>query len=351
LVIDDTMATPDQEREHNLSAAELIARAEAEGLALHASLSALPKSEQAPEWITVFPKGGAIATRDGRSYQIDSASLIAAFTGDGIDIPVDVNHATDAAGIFGGRADAMGWIAELRASKGGGVEARVEWLEEGEALIKSRKYRYTSPTFYHDKSGRATRLKAVALVTAPALANQTALAAARARSTSKTETSMNQIAEALGLQAGASEAECLSSLTALRAGLVPKADHEQALAQLSAATTEVAALKAASREAKVGVLIEAALTAKKILPAEKEHYMALCSTDEGLEQVSKLFAAKVPVLEGSGLDRKAQLGAGKVDATDGVALGAAASAYMAEQAAKGITISATEAVQHLTGAN
>ena len=160
---------------------------------------------------------------------------------------------------------------------------------------------------------------------------------------------MKTIAEALGLQEGASEAECLSALSALRSGVVPRADHEQVAAQLAAASNELAELRASTRQAKVDGVIEAALAAKKILPAEREDYLALCSSDEGLATVEKLLGSKPALLSGSGLGSKGQPDAGKIDASDPVKLGAAASAYMVEQAGKGVIISAADAVAHLIG--
>jgi len=130
-----------------------------------------------PVWITIFPKLGMISTRDGRSFQVDAGRLIRTFQEDGIAVPIDINHQTDTAMATGGRCDAIGWIEQLRVNAGK-LEARVEWLDEGKTLINERRYRYTSPSFYHSPDRLATRLKAVALVTAPALANQIALASA-----------------------------------------------------------------------------------------------------------------------------------------------------------------------------
>ena len=334
-----------------MTVSEAIAAAQRDGVALHALASALPKDAAAnpPEWITVFPAGGAILTRDGRRYEIDAAALMAAYAGDGIEIPVDIDHSVDA-GLFGGRPIIGGWIAELRATKNGGLEAKVDWLGDGRDRIAARTHRYTSPSFYHTKEGRATRLKAVSLVPAPALANQPALAAAsQTANEPATETGMDKIAQALGLAGTPDETALLAALNAKLAGLAPKAELDAANASLAAATTELATLKAETRKVKVDGVIEAALAAKKILPAEREDYLALCATDEGLATVEKLLGAKTPVLGGSGLGEKPQPGQGKVDASDPAKLGAAASAYMAEQAAKGITVSAAEAVAHLTG--
>ena len=307
-----------------------------------------------PEWITLFPKGGQIATRDGRVYDIDVRGLMSSFNADALEIPVDINHSTDV-GMFGsGRSDAVGWVTELRITPAGGLEGRVDWLAEGKAILAARSYRYTSPSFYRDQLGKATRLKAVALVTAPALARQPALASATPISQTTETVSMDKIAEALGLKVGAGEAECLSALSALRTGMVAKSEHEQVTAQLAAATTQLSAassqletLNAATRTARVDGLIEAALSAKKIIPAEKDAYVALCATDDGLTTVEKLMANKTALLAASGLDERRQPGEA-LDLSDGVKLGAAAQRYMSEQASKGITISAADAVDHLT---
>lgn len=333
------------------STAHIIALADEQGLVLHAALAGIPKSTdgQAPEWITIFPATGKIETRDKRSYEIDPQALMAAFGKDGLDIPIDINHSTDTAAFTGSRSDAVGWVSALRLAADGALEGKADWLETGKALLASRAYRYLSPSFYADKSGKALLLRAVALVTAPALARQSALASIKPDTIKPEDYPMKSIAEALGLQAGAAESECLSALTTLQNGTVPKSAHDDVTAQLASLSTENAALKGEQRKARIDAVIEAALSARKIVPAEKEHYVSLCATDAGLASVEKLFAAKTALLSASGLDdRKAPQGAGL--ATDAVKLGAAAQAHMAEQAAKGITVSATDAVNHVMGA-
>ncbi|MBX3545582.1 phage protease [Chelatococcus sp.] len=279
-----------------------ILAADDEGLAFHALAAALPKDAggEAPEWITVFPTLGPIETRDGRTYHIAASALLSAFQADGIELPIDVNHATDTATLSGGRSDAVGWVTDLR-EREGRLEARVEWLDEGKELLAARKYRYVSPSFFRDNERRATRLKAVALVTSPALAGQPALAGARAPK----EPAMKSIATTLGLAEDANEAACLSSLTARLADSIPRNVHEATLTQLNTVSTELAELKAADRKGKVDGIIEAALAAKKITPAEKDSFVELCATDAGLATVEKLLAARTPVLTPSSLDKKA----------------------------------------------
>ena len=153
---------------------------------------------------------------------------------------------------------------------------------------------------------------------------------------------MKTIAVALGLAEDANEASCLASLNTRLQTSVAKDVHDATLAQLQATSTELTTLKAAGREKRVTDLIEGALTAKKILPAEKEHFTALCSTDAGIETVEKLFAAKTPVLTGSDLDQR-QAGDGQGE-QDPVKLAAAAAVYQKKMADAGMVIAFSDAV-------
>ncbi|MBG0802846.1 hypothetical protein IYW40_15370 [Methylocystis sp. H4A] len=273
--------------------------------AIHALAAALPVGDAPPEWIAIFPQVGRIDTRDGRTYDVDAAALIARFKADGVAVPIDVNHSTHHAARTGARADAVGWINELRV-EGGALQGKVEWLAEGKSLLAAKSYRFISPDFFHTSEGVTTWLRSVALVTAPALGGQKALAAA-----SSQESKMEKLAAALGVTAGANEA---ALLTALNAGFVPKAVHDEAVSKLSASETKLKDIEDANRKAHVDALIESALKDKKILPAEKDHYAQLCATDSGYESVKALLAAKSPALTKSGLGEKKEPGDGAMPA-------------------------------------
>lgn len=296
-----------------------------------------------PEWIKISPKG-AVDTRDGRKFSFPVEELVARFSADKVDIPIDLDHAT--AGFS--QAGAIGWVKALEAREDG-LYGRVDWLDEGVAALKSRSRRYISPSFRHTKAGKAVWLHSVALVAAPAL-SMPALAHASPETdevTNPEELPMNAIAEALGLKADASEAACLSAITSLTADKVDKAVHDEALANLKAASDELAALKSAAREETVDTLLESALSAKKITPAQRDSYAALCATDEGLEQVKALLEVTQAGLAVSDLDNKKA--AESDDDVDASSLSARASAYQAEQAGKGITIDIATAVNHVKG--
>ena len=267
-----------------------------EFVALHALASALPGDGQAPEWVTIFPKSGAIQTRDDRRFTIDAEALISRFRADGVDLPVDINHATHHASLSGIRADAVGWIVDLRIEDGA-LQGKIDWLDEGRSLLQARAYKFVSPDFFHTADRKATWLRSIALVTAPAIGNQQALAAA----SSMEPHCMKNLAAALGVVSDASEDALVA---ALAAGFVDKKVHDETLSQLAAATTELAQIKATERQGRIDALLEAALKEKKMLPAERDHYANLCATDAGFETVKALLAARGAALPASGLDKK-----------------------------------------------
>lgn len=310
--------------------ASLTEHAEANGVALFAMTNPLPKDGSAPEWVTVFPRVGQVATRDGRAFTVSAATLMTAFRDDGIAIPVDVNHSTDAAMLFGSPAPAVGWGTEMREHEGG-LQLKVDWLYEGKALLKSRQYLYTSPSFFQNE-GDATRVKALALVTAPALGRQPALA----RAGGMAGRQLASLASALGLGEAASEAECLAAVTTLRAHATSTADYGAMAERLAAMQTE-------QHRTAVETTLTEALKAFKITPAERDHYASLCATPAGLTQIKQLFAKKVPVLRQSGLDGRTPPD-GDLSGETPLTLAARATRYREQQERSGIALSQAEAI-------
>ena len=68
-----------------------------------------------------------------------------------VDGVIDLDHAT----VYTGTGEAYGWIKELF-FKGDELWAKIEWLEAGLELIKSRKYKYISPVFLPNTIERLT---------------------------------------------------------------------------------------------------------------------------------------------------------------------------------------------------
>ncbi len=297
-----------------------------------------------PSEIKIAP-AGEVRTRDGRTYSFDPAVLAARFAADGIDIPLDLDHATSRRAALGERADAVGWIKALAARPDGLYATRIDWLAEGQAVLAARTHRYVSPTFHHTETGAATWMHSVALVTAPALAMP---AVADASGAIEESTVPKAIALALGLAETADDAACLSAIAALGAAKVDKAVHEQALATLAAVSTELDTIKAVGRKVRVETLIGDALKAKKIVPAQRSAFEAMCATDEGVAQVEAMLLVTPAGLAASGLDhREVPDDAG--DAETPVALAGRAIAYRARLAAEGVQISAADAVIAVKG--
>lgn len=274
-----------------------------------ASAAAEP-SAAPPEWVKIAPSG-EVTTRDGRHFSFDPQALVARFQAEAVDLPVDFNHGIIRAAGSGQRTDAIGWIKELQA-RADGLYARVDWLPPAVEALAARTHRYVSPTFTHTPAGAAVWIHSVSLVSAPALA-MPALAAADP-SHHPEQIMPKAIAQALGLAETADEAACLSAITTLTtgaAGKVDKAVHDQALANLAAANDKLAAAEAklverelADHQAKVDAVLDTALKDKKIVPAQREKYAALCATADGLAHVTALLAATPAGLQPSSLDSK-----------------------------------------------
>lgn len=255
--------------------------------------------QSGPGWIKVAPRGKFTA-RDGRVFDVDPELLAARFVQDGVDLPVDIDHATVKKAMFGEAAPAVGWISKLEA-RADGLYGKVEWLDEGLRVLSARTHRYVSPTLKHDEHGKAYWLHSAALVAAPA-ASMPAVASADL-STYQEPNMLKAIAAALGLSEDASEASCLAAVTNLKTRIDP-AVHQAALDQVKTLSTELETRTKADHQAKVDLLIEDALKAKKIVPAQRDHYAALCASPEGLAQVTALFATMTATLSASGLDEK-----------------------------------------------
>ena len=272
-----------------------------------------------PEWIKVTPRGQA-PTRDGRNYGFDPEVLTARFTSDAVDIAVDTNHGLALRGARGEDVEPIGYAAELQA-RSDGTWARINWLDPEAAAAVVRKHRYVSPTFFPDANGQAVWLHSISLVSTPAL-SMPALAFAQGPAME----TLGAVAQALGLPVTAEAPAYLSAIEGL-----------------ASAHARLAALEAANHQSAVASLMEGALRARKIVPAERDEYVALCSTAEGFAQVQRLFDRKVPFLQPSGLDSRTEPSAGDAGETPQM-LAARATRYREEQSRAGATLSQSEAI-------
>lgn len=309
------------------------------------TLSAEAAAADAPALVKLAPRG-KVRTRDDRAFDFSPETLVARFDKDGIEVPVDLEHSLSA--FMGDKSKgAIGWISKL-VSKPDGLYGEVSWLDAGKAALKARTHRYISPTFRHDEFGVATWLHSVALVAAPALPMPALAHVSPLITTEEPKmTKLARLAAKLGLNEDASEDAMIAALEAQLETRVEKATHDEAVASLAARTTELNQLKADARAEKVKSVIEDALKAKKIVPAQREHYEKLCATDEGLDSITALFAATTPVLPGSSLDNRDLPETSDHAEISPTKLAAEAQAYQGEMKAKGIDVPIDQAVDHV----
>ena len=164
---------------------------------------------------------GPIVAKDGRRWLLDNPQAVVAATLQALgqtQMMGDYDHQLVFAAVpgVGGRAPASGWVKELHA-EADGVWATVDWTAEAERQLRAKEYRYISPYFSHEAaSGRITRIINFALVNNPAITELPAVASALEADPNPQGPSMKfteQLAQALGLQATATEAQILEAVT------------------------------------------------------------------------------------------------------------------------------------------
>jgi phage I-like protein len=271
-----------------------------------------------PERIQLLPAGNQIIGRDGRKWLNDRPdNLLAAFSADGRDLPIDWEHASEIKAPNGEQAPAAGWIKALELQNGE-LWARVEWTPSAVGHIRNREYRYISPVFVYEKETRR-----INRITSAGLTNQPNLfVAALNQETKKTKEEIMELAQllaALGLPATATFAEALNRIgainqehaTALNRAenppldkFVPRADYDKALERATNAETSLKKKEDDALETAINTEIDAALKAGKITPATADYHKAQCRTEGGLERF-KVFAAAAPVVgENTDLDNQ-----------------------------------------------
>lgn len=296
-----------------------------------------------PEWIQLSPRG-QVTARDGRVFSFDPEKLVAAHVAGGIDLPIDFDHETEMA-MYSGTKPARGWIVEMQA-RPEGLFGRVDWLPDAVQALAARQYRYISPTFWREEDGITARLmKSAALVTSPALG----MPAVASASNEDHHMTLAELLAKLGLVATATAAEADTAIARLSSPdpqkFVPMEQHEATVTALTAAQAEIQVGKDAAHLARCTALVEDAVKAGKVAPAAKDHFLSLAKANfDG----AKAAIDVMPVLLKAGEKHHGQAD-DAIDTSDAAKLGAKARAYMDEQAAKGITVTAAAAVAHIQG--
>lgn len=227
-----------------------------------------------PEWVMLVP-AGVFSGRDGRGpYRLDDKAVLEAFARGGIDLPIDYDHQTLEADAKAGPVPAAGWIKALEA-RDGALWGRVEWTPKAAELITQKEYRFLSPVFRHDKTGRVLALEGAGLTHYPNLDLEPVAHA-------KGDTmDIKPLAEALGaapdadLEALVAHAKSLKEAASRQpdpAEWVPMSQHKAVADALAKLQTEISAEKAEAA-------VRAAMSAGKLAPAMKDWALSYASKD------------------------------------------------------------------------
>ncbi len=288
-------------------------------------------SPQLPDWVELIP-AGRVQGRDGREWKnSDPAAIIASFLDSGVDLPIDLEHATELKAPKGEPAPAAGWIKALE-NRDGSVWGRVEWNAAGQDLVGSKAYRYLSPVILYDrKSGEIAGLTSAGLTNRPNLhlsaLNQQGESSPQGQDPEENSMDEKALLAAMGLPETATLAEAVNAIGKMKADLatannsmaafadlakfVPRGDYDAVVARATNAETVLADQKKIALETAINSEIELALKAGKIIPATVEYHKAQCRQEGGLERF-KAYVAAVPAMGApSGLDGKDPEDAGK----------------------------------------
>lgn len=257
--------------------------------------------------IQLLPDGAFRAgDGSGRPAEVDAwhidaniaRALLARLAARPKDLLIDYEHQTLLKEKNGQPAPAAGWQSpvDIVYRPGAGIFAvNPKWTERAASLIAADEYRYISPVISYDTTnGAVLDIRMFALTNDPGITEmaQVALTALSASHDFLTEEephvneTLKKLLAQLGLSDKASEAEALGAVAALSAkageavGLAEKVAALSAqapdpakyvpVATMQALQIEVAALTASINADKVDKIVEAALTAGKLLPAQKE---------------------------------------------------------------------------------
>ncbi|WP_028319339.1 phage protease [Desulfobulbus elongatus] len=270
-----------------------------------------------PERIDLLPAGNRIVGRDGRSWNNPNPGAVAErVNGTGIDLVLDVEHATELKAPKGEPAPAAAWLHDLRVEQDGRITAAIRsWTPAGEAAVLNREYRYISPAVTYD-----AKTMVIVGISSAGLTNKPNLPlTALNHEQSEEDTMLKKLLAKLALGEDATEEMALNAIGRLQTDLqtalnsaqtppldkfVPRADYEVALNRAATAEAKIATAEKEKLDGEIETAINQALTEGKIAPASKDYYTAMCRTEGGLEQFRTFIAAAPKIVPDSGLGGK-----------------------------------------------
>ena len=278
-----------------------------------------------PERVELLPAGELVTGRDGRSWNHPNPqAVVDQVNGRGIDLVLDIEHASELKAPKGEPAPAAGWLHDLRVEDDGRITAAVNrWTPRGEQVVRDGEYRYISPAVLYDpKTMNILGIGSAGLTNKPNLA-----LAALNNEQQEDSTMLKKILAKLGLPEDATEATALNAIGTLQTDLqtalnsaqtpplekfVPRADYETALNRATTAEAKIAQGEKDRLEGEIETAINQALTEGKIAPASKEFYVATCRAEGGLAKFKAFISSAPKIVADSGLDGKSPESDGQV---------------------------------------
>jgi phage I-like protein len=244
---------------------------------------------------------GDVKSTNGR-FVIDEAAaraIVAQFSAHGVDLVLDKEHETLGGGYSSpdGSAPAMAWIPKLDIVPNVGIFGDgIEWTPRGAGFVRNKEYRYLSPVVMLEKSGgKVIGLHSVALTNKPAIAGMAPIVNKELTGPEGQEKTMNEILKALGLQEGASEADCVSAI---------KASADQ-LTALTADRLAICKALGAQDDAKSDALVVMINAAKKLAEPNPAQFVPMSEHAKTVERLgaveAELQANKATEFVGRGL--------------------------------------------------
>lgn len=307
--------------------------------------------------------------------EIAAKAVIDEFNARKNDVVIDYEHQTLATAYNGQPAPAAGWIKALTYVKGLGLWARVEWTDQAKQWVETKAYKYLSPVFRPDKAtGRVSSLMNAGLTNFPALDGMSPVALSNLLAPFGDGTLPNhsttpgapmdklliQLRVALGLKDTDTEESVLTAVTALKAAqdahsaevvaLKAKAfdaSKHVSLEEHKKVNDELVALRQKSVADEVTALVDDGIKNRKLSPAQKDWATKLGNTD--VVQLKTFLASAGEVAPGeSQTGGKGGKGEATLDENDAEAVALKARTYIAEQAKIGRSVTAVEAVNHVS---
>lgn len=282
------------------------------------ALSIALAGDDPPSEFRIFAAGANETTKGTFTFDEAAAvSVMAEYARHGIDIPLDYDHAmlgTDRAmdPALAGRA--AGWFA-LEVRNGELWATNVRWTEPAAEALRAKEWRFMSPAFQTDDSGRVTSLLNVAITNLPATRRLEPLMAANVMTLGGAMLDAETVKKAIAAVA-AKDADAMESLlTEMIAGAAsgeapaeeapaealaeepaPPEDEEEEQAAVMAATSRLVRLTgkgtigAAVEEVEIWRASHIAIEADRVKLAKEREALELGKRKENAITLTKLGA-------------------------------------------------------------